>query len=50
MSKSCCMKPIAKIIKVVNFDVGFIGLEESLEHVYASGIKDEEQIKTELLR
>jgi hypothetical protein len=50
MCKSCCVKPIAKIIKVGTFDAGIIGLEESLKRVYTSGVKDEEQIKTELLR
>jgi hypothetical protein len=50
MSKSCCVKPIAKIIKVGTFDAGIIGLEAVLKNVYTSGVKDEEQIKTELLR
>ena len=50
MSKSCCVKPIAKIIKVGTFDAGIIGLEETLKLVYTSDVKDEEQIKTELLR
>lgn len=50
MPKSCCVKPIAKIIKVGTFDAGIIGLEEALKHIYISGIKDEEQLKTELLR
>ncbi|MCX6122311.1 MAG: hypothetical protein NTX44_11945 [Ignavibacteriales bacterium] len=50
MSKSCCIKPIAKIINVGNFDAGIIGLEETLKHIYVSGIKDEEQLKTELLQ
>ena len=50
MSKSCCGKPLAKIIKVGTFDAGIVGLEESLKNVYTSGLKDEEQTKTELLR
>jgi len=50
MSKSCCVKPIAKIIKVGTFDAGIIGLEETLKLVYTSGVKDEEHIKAELLR
>ena len=50
MSKSCCIKPIAKIIKVGAFDAGLIGLEETLKNMYISGVKDEEQVKTELLR
>jgi hypothetical protein len=50
MSKSCCVKPIAKIIKVGTFDAGIIGLEAVLKNICTSGVKDEEQIKTELLR
>jgi hypothetical protein len=50
MAKSCCGKPIVKIIKVGTFDAGIIGLEATLKNVYSSGVKDEEQIKTELLR
>jgi hypothetical protein len=50
MSKSCCIKPIAIIIKVGTFDAGIIGLEETLKNMYISGVKDEEQVKTELLR
>ena len=50
MSKSCCVKPIAKIIKIGNYDAGIIGLETILKNVYSAGVKDEEQIKTELLR
>jgi len=41
MPKSCCVKPIAKIIKVGTFDAGIIGLEESLKRVHTSGVKDE---------
>ncbi len=50
MSKSCCGKPLAKIIKVGTFDAGIVGLEATLKNVYISGLNDEEQIKTELLR
>ena len=50
MSKSCCVNPIAKIIKVGTFEAGIVGLETALESVGASTINDEEQIKTELLR
>jgi len=50
MSKSCCVKPIAKIIKVGTFEAGIVGLETALKTVYTSGVKDEEQIKAELLR
>ena len=34
MPKSCCVKPIAKIIKVGTFDAGIIGLEEALKNIY----------------
>jgi hypothetical protein len=50
MAKSCCAKPIAKIIKVGHFEAGIVGLETAMQNVHASGIKDEEQTKTELLR
>jgi hypothetical protein len=48
--KSCCVKPIAKIIKVDNFEAGIVGLETAMQNVYRSGITDEEQVKTELLQ
>lgn len=50
MAKSCCAKPIAKIIKVGQFEAGIVGLEMVMQNVYQSAIKDEEQAKTELLR
>ena len=50
MTKSCCAKPIAKIIKVRDFEAGIVGLETAIQNVYASGMKDEDQVKTELLR
>jgi len=50
MPKLCCVKPIAKIIKVRNFEAGIVGLEMAMQNVYRSGIKEEEQAKTELLR
>lgn len=50
MTGSCCGKPIATIIKVDDFEAGIAGLETVLQNVFVSGIKDEEQIKAELLR
>jgi hypothetical protein len=50
MSGSCCGKPIATIIKVGSSEAGILGLEESLHNVYVTGITDEEQIKSDLLR
>ena len=50
MVRSCCAKPIAKIIKVRDFEAGIVGLETAIQNVYESGIKDEEQAKAELLR
>lgn len=50
MSKSCCGKPIAKIIKIGTFDAGIMGLEEALKNVLSSDLQNEEQIKIDLLR
>ena len=50
MPGSCCAKPIATIIKVGNSDAGIVGLGAALRNVYISGVKDEEQIKTNLLQ
>jgi hypothetical protein len=44
------MKPIAKIIKVRDFEAGIVGLETAMQNVYRADIKDKEQAKTELLR
>lgn len=50
MARSCCVKPIATIIKVGDFEAGIVGLETAMQNVYKSGVTDEEQIKAELLR
>ncbi len=50
MAGLCCRKPIARIIKVANFEAGITGLEEAMKCVRASGIKDETWLKAELLR
>ncbi len=49
MTDRCCDKPIAKIVKIGDIEVGIIGLEETFRHVYESGIEDEEYLKKELL-
>jgi hypothetical protein len=38
------------IIKVGDFEAGITGLETTLRNVYVTGIVDEEQIKSELLK
>ena len=50
MSGSCCGRPIATIIKVGDFEADISRLEAALQSVYVTGIEDEEQIKSELLR
>jgi hypothetical protein len=35
---------------VGDFEAGIVGLETVMQNVYRSGIKDEEQVKTELLQ
>jgi len=50
MSSRCCAKPIATIIKVGTFEAGIVGLETVFRSVYVSGIKDEDQIESDLLR
>ena len=50
MAESCCGKPIARIIKVADFEAGLLGLDQALHNVSMSGISNEEEIKQELLR
>ena len=50
MAGSCCGKPVAKIIKVGDFEAGLIGLDQALHSVYFAGVDGEEEIKHELLR
>jgi hypothetical protein len=49
MVRGCCAKPVARIIKVGNFEAGLVGLDESLRNVYVSAIADEEEIRRDLL-
>ncbi len=50
MAGSCCGKPIAKIIRVADFEAGLIGLDQALHNVYIAGLNGEEDVKQELLR
>ncbi len=49
MARSCCAKPIARIIKVGNSESGIVGLEEIFKSVYASKFSNEEDVKLKLL-
>ncbi len=48
MPGSCCVKPIAKIIRVGDSESGIVGLEEIFKSVYVSKITDEEEVKLKL--
>lgn len=50
MAESCCGKPVAKIIKVADFEAGLIGLDQALHNVHSAGVTDDEEIMAELLR
>jgi len=50
MPGSCCAKPIARIIKVGEFEAGLAGLDQALRNVYISGVADQEEIKRDLLQ
>ncbi len=50
MAESCCGKPVAKIIKVADFEAGLIGLDQTLHNVHSAGVTDDEEIMAELLR
>jgi hypothetical protein len=47
---SCCSKPVARIIKVAEFEAGLVGLDEALRNVYISGLDDEAGIQRDLLK
>jgi hypothetical protein len=49
MARSCCAKPIARIIEIADFEAGIIGLEETFWNVDAMGLEDETRLKAELL-
>jgi hypothetical protein len=50
MGKSCCAKPIAKIIRVANFEAGIVGLEDAFRNVSPSGLTSEKDLANELLK
>ena len=50
MPGSCCAKPVTRIIKVADFDAGLIGLDQAIQNVFIAGVKDDEEIKAELMR
>ena len=50
MGGACCAKPIAKIIKVADLEVGITGLKQALHNVYVSGRVVEEEIQCDLLK
>ena len=50
MPGSCCRKPVARIIKVADFEAGLVGLDQTFQNVFISGVKGEEEIKQQLLR
>jgi hypothetical protein len=49
MPTPCCIKPIAKIIKIGDTQVGLTGLETAFRNVFELKIQDDEIIKNELL-
>jgi hypothetical protein len=49
MARPCCTQPIAKIIRVADFEAGIVGLEEAFVNVCRGEARDEEQLKAELL-
>ncbi len=50
MGKSCCGRPIARIIKVANFETGLVGLEDAFRNVYESGLVGDDALSNELLK
>ena len=50
MARACCPKPIARIIKVAEFTVGLVGLDQALRNVYMNGLDNEEAIQRDLLQ
>ena len=50
MARACCARPVAKIIKIADFESGLTGLDQALQNVYISGVSDDVQIQNELLQ
>jgi hypothetical protein len=40
MARSCCAKPITRIIKVAEFEAGLVGLDQALRNVYISRLEN----------
>jgi hypothetical protein len=50
MVGGCCSKPIARIIKVGEFEAGLVGLDQALRNVWMSGLENEQEIQQSLLQ
>jgi len=50
MPGSCCAKPIARTIKIADFEAGLMGLDQAILNVYVAGMKSDEEIQKELLK
>jgi len=50
MARSCCAKPLVRIIRVGDVEAGLMGLDQAIQNVYIVGINNEEEIKNELLK
>src|SRR5512143_1714256 len=50
MGSSCCGNPVARIIRVADFDAGVLGLETAFLNVYLSGAEKEEELMDGLLK
>jgi hypothetical protein len=49
VARPCSNQAFAKIIRVADFEAGFVGLEEAFVNVCRGEARDEEQLKAELL-
>ena len=50
MPGSCCARPITTIINIDGIETGLMGLETILSNAYLFDIKDENELKEEMLR
>jgi hypothetical protein len=50
MGRSCCARPITRIIKVGDLEAGIIGLDQAFEKVRALRDQDEQQVKDSLVK
>ena len=49
MARPCCAKPVARIIKVGEFEAGVVGLEDAFWNVARMGLADQNRLREELL-